>query len=52
MIKKIGTQARKEIEEMSGRKVFLSLKTKVNKNWRNDPEALKLMGYTQSTTEE
>ena len=52
MIKKIGTQARKEIEEMSGRKVFLSLKTKVNKNWRNDPETLKLMGYTQSTTEE
>ncbi len=52
MIKKIGTQARKEIEEMSGRKVFLSLKTKVNKNWRNDPEALKLMGYNQSTTEE
>jgi GTP-binding protein Era len=52
MIKKIGTQARKEIEEMSGRKVFLSLKTKVNKNWRNDPEALKLMGYNPSTTEE
>jgi GTP-binding protein Era len=45
MIKKIGTQARKEIELMSGRKVFLSLKTKVNKNWRNDPDALQLMGY-------
>jgi len=45
MIKKIGTQARKEIENMSGRKVFLSLKTKVNKNWRNDPDALQLMGY-------
>jgi GTP-binding protein Era len=48
MIKKIGTQARKEIESMSGRKVFLSLKTKVNKNWRNDPDALQLMGYAQS----
>lgn len=45
MIKKIGMQARKEIEQMSGRKVFLSLKTKVNKNWRNDPDALQLMGY-------
>lgn len=45
MIKKIGTQARQEIESMSGRKVFLSLKTKVNKNWRNDPNALQLMGY-------
>jgi len=51
MIKKIGTQARKEIENMSGRKVFLSLKTKVNKNWRNDPNALQLMGYTFSKEE-
>lgn len=48
MIKKIGTQARKEIESMSGRKVFLSLRTKVNKNWRNDPDALQLMGYAAS----
>ncbi len=48
MIKKIGTQARKEIENMSGRKVFLSLRTKVNKNWRNDPDALQLMGYASS----
>ena len=48
MIKKIGTQARKEIETMSGRKVFLSLRTKVNKNWRNDPDALQLMGYAAS----
>jgi len=46
MIKKIGTQARQEIESMSGRKVFLSLKTKVNKNWRNEPGALRLLGYT------
>lgn len=51
MIKKIGTQARKEIELMSGRKVFVSLKTKVNKNWRNDPDALQLMGYTFSKDE-
>ena len=48
MIKKIGTQARKEIETMSGRKVFLSLHTKVNKNWRNDSDALQLMGYAVS----
>ncbi len=51
MIKKIGTQARKEIELMSGRKVFLSLKTKVNKNWRNDPDALQLMGYARARDE-
>lgn len=47
MIKKIGTRSRQEIEEMSGRKVFLELKVKVNKNWRNSPDALELLGYKQ-----
>ena len=45
MIKKIGTRSRQEIEEMSGRKVFLELRVKVNKNWRNAPDALELLGY-------
>ena len=45
MLKLIGTTARKEIEGMSGRKVYLELRVKVNKNWRNNPEALRLMGY-------
>lgn len=45
MIKNIGTRSRQEIEAMSGRKVFLSLKVKVNKNWRNSPDALSLLGY-------
>ncbi len=45
MLKAIGTTARKEIEAMSGRKVFLELRVKVNKNWRNDPFVLKLLGY-------
>ncbi len=45
MLKKIGTHARKEIEEMSGRKVFLELRVKVNPNWRNNPSALKWLGY-------
>ncbi|MCX6054098.1 MAG: GTPase Era [Chloroflexi bacterium] len=46
MIKKIGTRARQEIETMSGRKVFLDLRAKVNKNWRNSSDALHLLGYT------
>lgn len=46
MVKKIGTRARQEIESMSGRKVFLDLRAKVNKNWRNSPDALRLLGYT------
>lgn len=46
MLKKIGTTARMEIEAMSGRKIFLDLHVKVNKNWRNQPEALRWLGYT------
>jgi len=46
MIKKVGIAARKEIEDMSGRKVFLQLKVKVRKNWRNDAKVLRLFGYS------
>jgi GTP-binding protein Era len=41
MLKKIGTAARKEIESMSGRKVFLQLRVKVRKNWREDEKLVK-----------
>lgn len=46
MLKKIGSAARREIETMSGRKVFLELRVKVNKNWRNDPDMLRAFGFT------
>jgi len=46
MLKKIGTMARLEIEAMSERKVFLELRVKVAKNWRNDKDLLKRFGYT------
>lgn len=45
MIKRIGSMARKDIEDMSGRKVFLKLRVKVRKNWRNDENALRLFGF-------
>jgi GTP-binding protein Era len=45
MIKKIGIAARQEIEKMSGRKVYLELKVKVRKNWRDDDKTLKSFGY-------
>jgi GTP-binding protein Era len=45
MLKTIGSAARKEIEEMGGRKVFLELRVKVSKDWRNDPNMLKQLGY-------
>jgi GTP-binding protein Era len=45
MLKQIGTAARQEIEAMSGRKVFLRLRVKVRKNWRNDEKILHRFGY-------
>lgn len=45
MAKKIGSAARVEIEKMSGRKVYLQLRIKVRKNWRNDEKILKRFGY-------
>lgn len=47
MLKRIGSSARVEIEVMSGRKVFLELRVKVNPNWRNKPDALRWLGYTR-----
>jgi GTP-binding protein Era len=47
MLKKIGIVARQEIEAMSGRKVFLRLRVKVRKNWRNDEGALRLFGFSR-----
>jgi GTPase len=45
MLKKIGTTARKEIEAMSGRQIFLEVRVKVQKNWRNDADALRQFGF-------
>ena len=45
MIKRIGSAARQEIESMSGRKVYLRLRVKVKKNWRNNPHTLQLFGF-------
>ena len=43
MLKKIGTSARKEIEAMSGKRIFLQLRIKVRKNWRDDEKMVKQM---------
>lgn len=45
MLKRIGTTARLEIENMSGRKAFLKLRVKIRKNWRNDEKALRRFGF-------
>ena len=45
MLKKIGTAARQEIEAMSGRTVFLNIRVKVRKDWRDNEKVLSGFGY-------
>lgn len=45
MLKKVGTEARKDIEAFFGKKVFLELFVKVEKDWRNKELKLKSFGY-------
>ena len=44
-IKKVGIEARKDIEEFTGKRCFLNLYIKVLKDWRNSDRALKQFGY-------
>jgi GTP-binding protein Era len=44
-IKKLGIEARKDIEEFIQSKVYLELFVKVKENWRNDERLLKHFGY-------
>ncbi|MDO8755184.1 MAG: GTPase Era [Anaerolineales bacterium] len=45
MLKSIASAARKEIEEMGGRKVFLEVRVKVSKDWRDNQNMLNQFGY-------
>lgn len=44
-LKKIATQARKEIEKYLGRKIYLRVWVKVKSDWTDDERALKNLGY-------
>jgi len=44
-IKKIGTEARKEINSLLNTKIHLTLWVKIKKDWRNRPNDLKAFGY-------
>jgi GTP-binding protein Era len=53
MLKKIGTEARREIEKLVGKHVFLSLFVKVKPGWREDPGFLRAIDWrSMSGTEE
>ena len=47
LLKKIGTEARLELEKIVDKKVFLGLEIKVEKDWRKKQSALKSFGYEQ-----
>ncbi len=44
-LKRVGTEARRSIERFLGKKVFLEIFVKVQKDWRNDDTQLKRFGY-------
>ena len=45
MLKLVGTEARKSMEDFFGKKVFLELYVKVTKEWREKPVMLRRFGY-------
>jgi GTP-binding protein Era len=47
-LKKIGEAARKEVEALLGKRVFLELWVNVEKNWTQDSRALNRLGYLQN----
>jgi len=44
-LKRIGTAARKELEELLGAKLFLELHVKVERNWRDRPELVRQLDW-------
>lgn len=47
MLKRVGTEARKDIETFFGKKVYLELFVKVEPNWRNRENKLRTFGYIE-----
>ncbi|NRD24695.1 GTPase Era [Winogradskyella litoriviva] len=46
-LKRVGIEARKDLEKFFGKQVHLELYVKVNKNWRSNQNQLKRFGYNQ-----
>ena len=45
MLKKIGSEARKDLVKLFGTKIYLEVWVKVKENWRNQGSIIKGMGY-------
>lgn len=50
VLKNIGTTARKEIQNLVGRKVYLDLKVSSRRNWQKNPGVMKELGYVVAKT--
>ena len=46
-LKRVGTEARKDLEKFFGKKIFLELYVKVNKDWRSKKDQLRRFGYQE-----
>ncbi|MCF6347815.1 MAG: GTPase Era [Flavobacteriaceae bacterium] len=46
-LRRVGTEARKDLEKFFGKKIFLELYVKVNKDWRNNKNQLRRFGYKE-----
>lgn len=46
-LKRVGAEARKDLEKFFDKKIYLELYVKVNKNWRNDNKQLRRFGYRE-----
>jgi len=47
MLKEVGSLARKELEKILHTKIFLDLWVKIEKNWRDDKNLLRRLGYKE-----
>lgn len=47
-LKRVGVEARKDLEKFFGKQVHLELYVKVNKNWRSNQRQLKRFGYNKN----
>ena len=46
-LKRVATDARRELEKFFGKKIFLEIYVKVDKDWRNSDKQLRRFGYDQ-----
>lgn len=48
MLKKVGSQARADLEKFFGKKIFLETHVRVSDNWRNNESMLRKFGYKEN----